>query len=178
MVDTAFATTDLDRFGTCYSRDPATGDPVVFDAPDGQWAAPPAFPSGAAGLVSTVDDLYAFGRMLLDGGRLPDGTRLLSRASVEAMTTDQLTMAPGVAGPAPDGSQGWGFGVGVQVRRTGLAPTVGAYGWAGGLGSSWANDPRERVVGVVLTTDMFTQAYPPPGVIQDFWTAVYAAAAD
>ena len=29
----------------------------------------PAFPSGAGGLVSTVDDWYAFARMLLAGGR-------------------------------------------------------------------------------------------------------------
>ena len=37
--------------------------------PDGQWAKPPAFPSAGGGLVSTVDDMHAFGRMLLAGGR-------------------------------------------------------------------------------------------------------------
>ena len=118
-----------------------TGERFVFDPPDGQWAKPPAFPSGAAGLVSTVDDLHAFGRMLLSGGRLPDGSRLLSRASIDAMTTDQIGVASGAPGPLPDGSQGWGFGVGVQVRRAGLGPPVGAYGWAGGMGSMWSNDP-------------------------------------
>jgi hypothetical protein len=55
---------------------------------------------------------------------------------------------------------------------------VGGYGWAGGLGSSWANDPHERVVGIVLTTDMFTSAYPPPATIRDFWTGTYAAIDD
>ena len=65
------------------------------------------------------------------------------RASVEAMTTDHIGAEPGAAGPSPDGSQGWGFGVSVQVRRRGLGPTVGGYGWAGGLGTSWANDPGE-----------------------------------
>jgi CubicO group peptidase (beta-lactamase class C family) len=84
-------------------------------------------------------------------------------------------MDRGGSGPSPDGSQGWGFGVGVTVRRTGLAPSVGSYGWAGGLGSSWANDPVEGVVGVVLTTDMFPGAYPAPSVIRDFWTGTYAA---
>src|SRR3954447_10753427 len=127
MVDTAFSVADVNRFGTCYSTDP-TGARFVFDPPDGQWAKPPAFSSGAAGLVSTVDDLHAFGRMLLSGGRLPDGSRLLSRASIEAMTTDQIDVASGAPGPLPDGSQGWGFGVGVQVRRTGLEPTR-SYGW-------------------------------------------------
>lgn len=177
MVDTGFSTSEPERLGSCYTRDPATGELTVYDAPDGQWAKPPAFPSGAAGLVSTIDDMHAFGRMLLSGGRLPDGSRLLSRPSVEAMTTDHLGVDRGAPGPTPDGSQGWGFGVGVQVRRNGL-PAVGSYGWAGGLGSAWGNDPAERLVGVVLTTDMFTGPFPPPAVIQDVWTCTYAAIDD
>ena len=178
MVDTGFTASSVDRLGSCYARDVRTGDPVVYDGPAGQWATPPAFASGAAGLVSTVDDLHAFGAMLLSGGRLPDGSRLLSRPSVEAMTVDHLGVDRGAPGPSPDGSQGWGFGVGVQVRRTGLAPSVGGYGWAGGLGSSWGNDPAEGLVGVLLTTDMFASAFPPPAIIQDFWTCVYAALDD
>jgi CubicO group peptidase (beta-lactamase class C family) len=178
MVDTGFCTGDLDRLGSCYGADPVTGVRTVYDAPDGQWSAPPAFPSGGGGLVSSVDDFYAFGRMLLSKGCLPDGSRLLSRASVEVMTTDQIGVDRGAPGPSPDGSQGWGFGLSVQVRRTGLGPTVGSYGWAGGLGSSWENDPNEDLVGVILTTDMFTGAFPPPAVIQDFWTGVYAALED
>ena len=51
-------------------------------------------------------------------------------------------------------------------------------GWAGGLGSSWANDPAERLVTVVLTTDMFTGAGAMPAVIQDVSTGVYAALDD
>lgn len=175
MADTGFFTTALDRLGSCYRVDPGTGGRIVYDPPDGQWTAPPSFPSAAGGLVSTLDDIYAFGRMLLGGGRLPDGSRLLSRASVEAMTTDQIGADRGAAGPSPDGSLGWGFNLSVQVRRTGLGPNVGGYGWAGGLGTSWANDPAADLVGIVLTTDAFTQAYPPPAVIQDFWTAVYAS---
>jgi len=175
MADTGFAARDLRRLGATYALDQATGEPVVWDPPEGQWATPPAFPSGSAGLVSTLDDLRAFGRMLLDGGRAPDGSKLLSRVAVEAMTTDQLGMAPGVPGPTPDGSQGWGFGVGVQLRRTGIGPGPGSYGWAGGLGSVWMNDPAERLVGVVLTTDMFSGPTAPPAAIHDFWTGVYAA---
>jgi CubicO group peptidase (beta-lactamase class C family) len=117
--------------------------------------------------------------------------RLRPHAAVPGATARQVTVAVtgirrgddhrpigvdrGAPGPSFDGSQGWGFGVAVQVRRTGLGPTVGGYGWAGGLGSSWANDPAERLVGVVLTTDMFTAPLPPPKTIQDFWTGVYAA---
>ena len=178
MADTAFVAADVSRLGTCYGRDPVTGEPTVFDAPDGQWATPPAFPSGAAGLVSTIDDVHAFARMLLAGGRLPDGTRLLSRASVDAMTTDQIGHAGHAVGPSADGSIGWGLGVGVTVRRTGLANSVGSYGWSGGLGSSWANDPASGLIGVILTTDMFAGPSPPPAVIQDFWTGAVTALAD
>lgn len=178
MTSTGFAATQVDRLGTCYARNPETGERVVYDAPDGQWSTPPAFPSGAAGLVSTLDDMHAFARMLLAGGRPPEGPRLLSRASVEAMTTDHIGAGPDVPGPSPDGSQGWGLGVGVTVRRTGPGPNVGSYGWAGGLGSSWANDPRERVTGVLLTTDTFTRPFPPPAIVQDFWTCLYAALGD
>ncbi len=178
MVDTGFATSHIDRLCSCYARNPESGDPVVYDPPNGQWARPPAFPSGGGGLVSTVDDLHAFGRLLLSGGRLPDGSRLVSTAAVEAMTTDHIGADRGVAGPSPDGSQGWGFGVAVQVRRTGLGPTAGGYGWAGGLGTSWANDPAKQAIGIVLTTDAFTSAFPPPQVVQDFWTGLYAALDD
>ena len=176
MRDTAFAARDVARLGSSYERDPVTRAPVVFDPPDGQWATTPAFPSAGGGLVSTVDDMHAFGRMLLAGGRRLNGEHLISRAAVEAMTTDQLGVLGGASGPAPDGSQGWGFGVGVQLRRTGLGPSVGAYSWPGGLGSSWVNDPQHDLIGVVLTTDAFEGALPLPAVIQDFWTDVYAVA--
>jgi CubicO group peptidase (beta-lactamase class C family) len=178
MSDTGFATRHVDRLGACYTRDPQTGDRVVFDPPEGQWTKPPAFPSGGAGLVSTLDDLHAFARMLLSRGRLPGGSRLLSGASVDAMTADHIGVDRGGTGPSPDGSQGWGYGVGIQVRRAGLTRPVGSYGWGGGLGSSWANDPNQLLAGVLLTTDMFAGPFPPPAVIQDFWTCVYTALAD
>jgi CubicO group peptidase (beta-lactamase class C family) len=175
MVDTGFSTGHIDRLGSCYAIDRQSRERTVFDAPGGQWAKPPAFPSGAGGLVSTVDDYLAFALMLLSGGRRADGSALLSRASVEAMTTDHIGARRGVPGPSPDGALGWGFGVGVRVRRTGVAGTVGSYGWDGGLGSSWINDPGERLAGVVLTTDAFTAPFPLPRVIQDFWTCTFTA---
>lgn len=174
MTDTDFWTPRIDRLGSCHEIDPDTGATSIYDPPDGQWSTPPAFPSGAAGLVSTVDDLHRFARMLLDRGLLPDGRQLLSPATVTAMTTDQLGLAPGTPGISPDGSDavGWGFGVGVQLRRTGIDHGPGSYGWEGGLGSSWWNDPGSRTIGVVLTTDAFGGPDHPPTAISDFWTLV------
>jgi CubicO group peptidase (beta-lactamase class C family) len=42
--------------------------------------------------VSTIDDYLAFGQMMLNEGR-HGSQRILSRPSVEAMTTDRLTPA-------------------------------------------------------------------------------------
>lgn len=92
MKDTGFFVpeSDIDRLPTSYLRNPATGTIEVFDrAAGGQWSTPPKFPSGGGGLVSTVDDFHAFSIMLGSNG-LYRGERLLSRASVELMTNDQL----------------------------------------------------------------------------------------
>lgn len=68
MHDTGFhvAASNLDRLATSYWTNFETGALELADAPvGGQWSAPPAFPSGAGGLVSTVDDFLAFGQMML-----------------------------------------------------------------------------------------------------------------
>ena len=66
MRDPAFFTTATDRLATGYR--PTPDGLVVSDPPNGAWSRPPAFGDAASGLVSTVDDLHAFARMLLDGG--------------------------------------------------------------------------------------------------------------
>ena len=181
MHDTAFSVpaASIPRFVTAYATDPATGALFESDPPAGQWSRPPAFPSGAAGLVSTVDDCLAFARMLLDGGRGPHG-RVISRASVEAMTTDQLTPAQKQAGGMVDGAfdgRGWGFGVSVVTRRTDIAGSVGAYGWDGGLGTCWMNDPAEDLVTLLMTQAAWTSPSP-PAICSDFRSAAWAALDD
>jgi CubicO group peptidase (beta-lactamase class C family) len=179
MRDTGFfvPANALDRFGPCYWTDPTTGTNALYDPPQGQWSSPPAFPSGGAGLVSTLDDYFAFAQMLRAGG-IYRGKRILSRPSVEAMTTDQLASAQrSVSGPDPSGALSWGFGVAVQVRRAGPTRSVGTYGWDGGLGTSWATDPGEDLIGILMTNQAWTSASPPP-VCLDFWTCVYAAIND
>ena len=103
-------------------------------------------PSGGAGLVSTVDDFFASGQMLLNNGR-HGNTRILSRPTVETMTTDQLTSGQKAVSGLTSGyfeSHGWGFGLSVVTRRENPAEPVGAFGWDGGLGTSWRCDPREE----------------------------------
>ena len=175
MVDTGFSVTPEQqrRLTSSYEADADTGARRLYDGPDGQWSTPPAFPSGGGGLVSTLDDFRAFAAMLLAGGSYPGG-RILSEATVAAMTTNQLTPEQLASGPDPSGAAGWGFGVGVQVRQDGIGPAAGAYGWTGGLGSTWTNDPAEDLVAILLTNQAFTSAGL-PAVCADFETALYTA---
>jgi CubicO group peptidase (beta-lactamase class C family) len=182
MKDTAFSVPadQVHRLATAYATDPETGARVVYDeAAGGEWSSPPEFAAGAAGLVSTADDFVAFGRMLLGGGRYGD-QRILSRPSVEAMTTDQLTPAQKSVSGLVSGyfeTHSWGLGVSVVTRRTDPAEPIGRFGWDGGLGTSWAVDPSEGLVGVLLTQQSWTSPVPPP-VCADFWTSAYQAIDD
>ena len=74
MADTGFfvPSEKLHRFTTQYTPDAETGELRLLDRPDGWWSVPPRLPSAAGGLVSTVDDVWAFASMLAsDGGELP-----------------------------------------------------------------------------------------------------------
>ena len=134
MADTGFAVPDgaLDRMTSHHRRDPDTGDMELVDPPDGQWAMPPANPSGAGGLVSTADDWLTFGRMLLAGGE-HDGQRVLSAGAVADMTTSHVEAEPD--SPFLQ-SQGWGYGGSVDLATHEPWEVPGRYGWVGGTGTA------------------------------------------
>ena len=115
-----------------------------------EWSRPPAFPSGAGGLLSTADDFLAFGRLLLGKGTY-QGQRLLSAQSVDLMTTNHLTPEQVVGGGPILGGRGWGFGMGVATAPDAEWPVPGRYGWAGGYGTTWFNDPTRGIVAIALT---------------------------
>ncbi|MFG2616723.1 serine hydrolase domain-containing protein [Streptomyces sp. NPDC048507] len=174
MTDTAFAVPPdrLGRFTGHYRRGSAGGPPELIDAPDGQWSRPPAFPSGAGGLVSTAPDLYAFARMLLAGGAADDGTPLLSARSVRLMTTDWLTPAQRAGGELFLEGQGWGFGGSVDVTPREPWNVFGRYGWVGGTGTAAHIVPSCGSTAILLTQLELDGPTPPP-VMRAFWR--YAA---
>jgi CubicO group peptidase (beta-lactamase class C family) len=182
MKDTGFSvpTASLDRLATSYLTDPESGELKLYDeAEGGQWSRPPAFPSGAGGLVSTIDDYLAFGQMMLSQGK-HESSRILSRLSVELMTTDQLTPEQKAVSGLVNGdfdSHGWGFGVSMVTRRDDVAAVPGRYGWDGGMGTSWYSDPREDMVTILMTQCAWTSPSP-PNVCLDFWTSAYQAIDD
>jgi CubicO group peptidase (beta-lactamase class C family) len=182
MNDTSFSVPEskLDRLASSYWTNPATGEFEVFDGiDDSRWASPPVFESGAGRLVSTVDDLFAFGQMMLSEGQHGD-QRILSRRSVELMTTDHITPEQkAVSGFFPSfwDDHGWGFGVSIVTRRNDLAATPGRFGWDGGYGTSWYVDPGEELVGILMTQRVWDSPSPPV-VLLDFWTSAYGAIND
>jgi CubicO group peptidase (beta-lactamase class C family) len=138
-------------------RDPATGQrPAMFDP-----LQRPGWFSGAGGMVSTARDYARFSQFLLNKGEL-DGTRLVSRKTIELMMSDQLP--PGVAtrdvvparfGPLatrPETSHG--FGLGFAVRTSiGPSPLPGSVGnafWGGAQGTFFWVDPQEQMFVVLM----------------------------
>ncbi len=180
MSDTAFfvPAEKRDRFAASYGPAPGGGLALV-DAPEtSRYLEPPAFPSGAGGLVSTIDDYLRFAEMLRRGGEL-EGVRLLSRKSVELMTTNHLTDeerdVPMLTGWFP----GQGFGLGFSVVEA-LAPgatlgSPGQYGWGGAAGTYFWVDPEEELVAILMI-----QLYPPGGIpiVPEFKNGVYQAIVD
>jgi CubicO group peptidase (beta-lactamase class C family) len=139
------------RLPSHYMTNPQTGkmELQTLSAPS-EWTKPPAFPSGAAGLLSTVDDYLSFARLLLNMGSYGDG-RLLSEESVRLMTTNHLT-SDQIAGGGPVlGGRGWGFGMAVATAPDDVSPVPGRYGWEGGYGTAWFNDPNRNLVAIAMT---------------------------
>ena len=114
----------------------------------------PAFESGGAGLVSTIDDYARFAQMLLHGGML-DGVRILKPETVAFMTRGRLTDVQQRAMRKWVGLEGFTYSNLMRIRdeQLGNFPGLsrpGEYGWDGWMGCYFANFPADRVT-MVLT---------------------------
>jgi CubicO group peptidase (beta-lactamase class C family) len=148
MVDTAFYVPPNRhaRLAEAFAKDPDSGGRVqlleVREAPN--------FESGGGGLVSTASDYARFLQMLLNGGTL-DGTRILSRKTLEFMTSDHLGPITGAPDLLPPGH---GFGLGFAIRlHAGIAQapgSVGLYFWGGLAGTTFWVDPAEQLFALLL----------------------------
>jgi CubicO group peptidase (beta-lactamase class C family) len=129
------------RIAAALPADPDTGAATTLR----NVTEPPKYESGGGGAVSTAGDYARFAQMMLNGGQL-DGTRLLSRKTVELMTSDHLGDVKAWTMP------GHGFGLGFAVRTApGLYDqpgSVGEYTWSGAWGTHFWVDPKEQLVAV------------------------------
>jgi CubicO group peptidase (beta-lactamase class C family) len=171
MEDTGFHVPEekLERFVPCYQPGPAGATLALFDGTgDSQWARPPTFPDAAGGLVSTADDYLKFAQMLLARGR-HGNRRILDEDSVGVMTSNQITGEQRGPASAPFlDTRGWGMGLSVAIAADDEWSRSGRYGWDGGLGTSWFNDPNAGVSAILMS-----QRFPPAfELFTDFWKGV------
>jgi CubicO group peptidase (beta-lactamase class C family) len=180
MKDTAFHVPPekIDRLPGIYFRNPQTNQLDSFDDPrDSAFKAPPPFESGAGGLVSTIDDYFAFSQMMLNKGKHGD-VRILARPTVELMTSDHLTPEQRRGAELFFGTHSsWGLGIAVDIRREEIFHNPGRYGWTGGFGTTAYIDPAENLIGILLTQRMMDSPQP-PRFFTDFWTLAYQAIND
>ncbi len=152
MIDTAHWVPESkhDRLTTLYT--PAEDRQVKRSAAPAQdsYKKKPSMLGGGSGLVSTVGDYLRFCQMLLNDGEL-DGTRLLSRKSVELMRADHIGDLPRVGGLiGPNDGFGLTFRV---VREPGLSGALGSpgeYSWGGAAGTRFWIDPKEELIGLFM----------------------------
>jgi len=153
MRDTAFRVTEekSDRFAQVYKKtkdeqgiEPANDGRTNRYYEETQWY------SGGGGLVSTTRDYLRFCQMLLNGGIL-DGTRILSRKTVELMTIDHTGS---ISSASSILAAGYGFGLNFAVHvdpaKSGLNGSVGEYNWGGLAGTSFWIDPAEELIGIYM----------------------------
>jgi CubicO group peptidase (beta-lactamase class C family) len=128
-----------------------------------------AYHSGGGGMSGSVQDYARFAQMLLNGGEL-DGARILRPETVRQMTTNLTGDMATLRGP------GWGFGLGTSVVTDPAAAKTrlpeGSYGWGGIYGTQFWVDPRNRVVGVVMTQTAIIGSGPIANAVRE---AFYAA---
>jgi CubicO group peptidase (beta-lactamase class C family) len=163
MTDTAFylPKDKRGRLTAVYAR---TGNAPITRAPNDGAAGQGAYVdgprksfSGGAGLLSTAGDYARFLEAMLEDGQL-GGKRLLSRKTVELMTTDHLRGIP----YNPGQGFGLGFSVVKDVGARGEPGSLGEFGWGGAYHSTYWVDPVEKLVVVYLTQ------LNPAGDIDDF----------
>lgn len=102
--------------------------------------------SGGGGLTSTAYDYLHFCQMLLDQGQY-NGKRLLSRKTVQLMSSDNLGTIPGMG---PGSGFGLGFAVSKAPGEAGMMGSPGEYNWGGAAGTRFWIDPQEQLIGIFM----------------------------
>lgn len=157
MEDTDFwvPAPKADRLAALYATGPDGKTMLVAEPGTSHLLKPPIAALGGMGLVSTQRDYLRFARMLLNYGIL-DGTRLLSRKTVQLMSSNHLNPAQlqSMGTPErPNHGFGYGLGVGVMIDRglNGSMRSNGSFGWGGAAGTECIIDPQENLVLLLMT---------------------------
>ncbi|MGC9348693.1 MAG: serine hydrolase domain-containing protein [Anaerolineae bacterium] len=196
MLDTGFFVPEskLERFAAMYGSSDLMEPEMTFsewyrgaaeginrplaDAEESLESGPHHILRGGHGLVSTAPDYLRFCRMLLNQGEM-NGTRILSRKTVELMTVNHLASGLLPFEMAGWPFQGYGYGLGVDVLMDiAQAQTLGSngvYSWAGIAGTRFWVDPQEKLIGILMIQFQPGGYHP---VANHFRVAAYQSIAD
>ncbi|MBQ9898559.1 MAG: beta-lactamase family protein [Ruminococcus sp.] len=116
------------------------------------YTAPPAFESGGAGLVSTIEDYSKFARMLCNGGEL-DGVRIMSSEAFRFMTSPKLSSKQSVG--LWDRLDGYNYACLMRVmtdeKIAQIKSANGEFGWDGWTGTYFCAEPNSGIVVLFFT---------------------------
>lgn len=160
----------------------------LVEVPNPAEISSPAY--GDGGLHSTAADYAKFIQLFLSDGRAPNGTRLLSEATVRLMGQNhtgsvrvelQPAALPEITEPFPLGAGRDTFGLGFQITGAHddpLARSPGSMSWAGAFNTQFWIDPARGVGGVLLM--QYLPFYDATAIetLQGFERRVYQGLAD
>jgi CubicO group peptidase (beta-lactamase class C family) len=126
-------------------------------------------------MVSTARDMAKFGQMILNRGRYGEA-RILSQASVAAMTRDQIPGLQAQLGPMVSKWASWGYGFAIESPQKwpfyngGLVP-LGTLCHPGAGGAMFWIDPEHEIVGTYFEATKLISSF-------DHFINMVTAAAD
>jgi CubicO group peptidase (beta-lactamase class C family) len=171
MASTTFTVPgpDLPRLTTNYAVTPIGKFPIDPNT-DSVFAAPPVFPAGGAGLVSSVRDYDRFLAMLAGQGAL-GRTRLLKAETAKLAMSNLL---PAAVDTTKTMLEGAGFGAGGRITLTGVAGgrSAGTFGWGGAAATTAWVDPVAGIRAAGYAQYMPDSSIP---FTREFVKMVYAA---
>lgn len=149
MVDTTYKLNDEQkkRLVEMYTMDDGTMKPYPLDTYSGFIGFKEGYPSGATGLMSTLDDYSHFAMMLAGKGVYKD-KRILKEESVIKMGTDIIDLpCPGV-----DEYYNWGYCVFVRGENADFQPLKkGTFGWSGAYSSHFFVNIEDNSGAIMMT---------------------------
>ncbi len=166
----------LDRFVAMYQPEGDDNHIALAEAPDAESRfvkEPHNYFVGSGGLVSTAADYWRFHQMMLNGGEL-NGVRILGRKTVELVTSNHTRDLP-IWLRGPGGGFGLGYSVTTDVGEANSMASVGTFGWGGAYCTYFWVDPKEEVVGIIMTQ---VRPYTHINIRQDFQNLAMQAIVD
>lgn len=185
MHDTGFTVPaeKTDRLADCWTMVQGKGRVMYDRGAESAWSKAPRLVSGGGGLVSTALDYHRFCTFFLNKGEL-NGTRLVSRKTVDLMTVNHLPGSGDLASLSKSlfsetTNAGTGFGLGfavtTDVAKTLMPGSAGEFYWGGMFSTAFFIDPVERISMVFMTQLSPSMLYP---IRRELKTMIYSALND